>query len=95
MSERRVTALLGFLVAFDVTLTTWAFGFPELWFTVFHGTAYDDPQGFLRRCGANWAAFAVFNALGLETLLHPAVAAWTPNVLFGLLGSTLLLYVRT
>jgi LPS export ABC transporter permease LptG len=42
-----------------------------------------------------WAAFAVFNALGLETLLHPAVAAWAPNVFFGLLGSSLLLHVRT
>ncbi len=63
MSERRIHALLGGLVAFDVVLTIWAFGFPNLWFQVFHGTAYDDPQGFLRRCGANWAAFAVCQAL--------------------------------
>ena len=56
MSEKRTHALLIFLVAFDVTLTIWAFGFPDLWFKVFHGIGYDDPQGFLRRCGANWAA---------------------------------------
>jgi len=42
-----------------------------------------------------WATFAVFNALGLETLLPPALAAWAPNILYGLLGIYLLLYVRT
>lgn len=40
MSERRVHSLLGFLVIFDVTLTLWAFAFPELWFRVFHGVPY-------------------------------------------------------
>lgn len=48
-----------FLVVFDVTLTVWAFAFPGLWFKALHGTGYEDPQGFLRRCGANWAAFAL------------------------------------
>lgn len=42
-----------------------------------------------------WATFAVFNALGLEGLLPPPVAGWTPNLLFGLLGTYLMLYVRT
>ncbi len=42
-----------------------------------------------------WATFAVFNALGLETLLPPALAAWAPNLLYGLLGIYLLLYLRT
>jgi LPS export ABC transporter permease LptG len=42
-----------------------------------------------------WAVFAVFNALGLETLVSPLVAAWGPNVLFGLTGMYLLLFVRT
>jgi lipopolysaccharide export LptBFGC system permease protein LptF len=42
-----------------------------------------------------WATFAVSNALGLETLLPPAVAAWAPNALYGLLGIYLLLYVPT
>jgi lipopolysaccharide export LptBFGC system permease protein LptF len=42
-----------------------------------------------------WAVFAVFNALGLQTLLDPWIAAWAPNVLFGLLGTYLLLYVPT
>jgi len=42
-----------------------------------------------------WATFAVFHALGLEGLLPPMLAAWAPNVLYGLLGAYLLLYVRT
>ncbi len=42
-----------------------------------------------------WATFAVFNALGLQTVLRPAIAAWTPNIMFGLLGTYLLLYVKT
>jgi LPS export ABC transporter permease LptF/LPS export ABC transporter permease LptG len=42
-----------------------------------------------------WAAFAIFNALGLETILNPVVAAWAPNILFGLVGTYLMLYIRT
>ena len=42
-----------------------------------------------------WAAYAMFNALGLEAILPATVAAWAPNVLFGLLGTYLMLYVRT
>jgi len=42
-----------------------------------------------------WATFAVFNALGLENVLMPAIAAWTPNIMFALLGAYLLLYVKT
>ena len=42
-----------------------------------------------------WAVFALFNALGLETLLEPWAAAWAPNILFGLLGTYLMLYIST
>jgi LPS export ABC transporter permease LptG len=42
-----------------------------------------------------WAAFAVFHALGLETVVVPWIAAWTPNVVFGIVGSYLMLFVRT
>jgi LPS export ABC transporter permease LptG len=44
---------------------------------------------------AYWAVFALFNALGLETVLEPWAAAWAPNVLFGLLGTYMMLYIRT
>lgn len=42
-----------------------------------------------------WATMAIFNALGLETVLPPFLAAWAPNVLYLGLGSYLLLYVPT
>ena len=42
-----------------------------------------------------WATFAIFNALGLETILPPFLAAWAPNIFYGLLGATMMLYVRT
>ncbi len=63
--ERKIDATLAALLALDVVLTVWAFAFPGLWFAVFHGVPYDDPEGFLRRCGANWAAFALFQAIAL------------------------------
>jgi len=42
-----------------------------------------------------WATFAIFNALGLQAILDPRIAAWGPNILFGLLGSYLMLYIKT
>jgi hypothetical protein len=63
---RGVTATLAGLLALDVVLATVAFGFPELWFQVFHGVPYQDPEGFLRRCAANWAAFALLQAIALR-----------------------------
>lgn len=73
MTERRVHAVMGFLVLFDVTLTTWAFAFPQLWFAAFHGTPYNDPQGLFRRTGANWAAFALCQAIAFVRWRRDAV----------------------
>jgi len=42
-----------------------------------------------------WATAAIFNALGLETILPPLLAAWSPNVFFSAVGVYLLLYVPT
>jgi LPS export ABC transporter permease LptG len=42
-----------------------------------------------------WATAAIFNALGLETILPPLLAAWSPNVFFAAIGVYLLLYVPT
>ncbi len=42
-----------------------------------------------------WATLATFEALGLETVLPPVLAAWAPNVLYGCAGLYLLLFVRT
>jgi lipopolysaccharide export LptBFGC system permease protein LptF len=42
-----------------------------------------------------WAAFATFSAMGLVNILDPLFAAWAPNVLFGLLGAYLMLFIKT
>lgn len=42
-----------------------------------------------------WATAAIFNALGLETILPPLFAAWSPNVFYAAIGVYLLLFVPT
>ncbi len=42
-----------------------------------------------------WATAAVFNALGLETVLPPLLAAWSPNVFFAATGAYMMLYAPT
>jgi lipopolysaccharide export LptBFGC system permease protein LptF len=42
-----------------------------------------------------WATAAIFNALGLETILPPFLAAWSPNVIFGALGAYFFLFIPT
>ena len=63
--EALTRAVLLSLVALDAILATWGFGFPALWFRFFHGSDYVDPQGLLRRCAANWLAFALLQAAAL------------------------------
>ena len=58
-----VYILLGALIVLDATISVVAFLFPAAWFKVFHNASYIDPQGFLRRCAANWLAFAVIQGL--------------------------------
>ena len=65
MKQAHVTGLLAALLVFDVVLSVTAFFFPQLWFDIFHGVNYVDPQGFLYRCAANWTAFALFQAVAL------------------------------
>ena len=42
-----------------------------------------------------WATAAIFNALGLETILPPLLAAWSPNVFYAAAGVYFLLFVPT
>jgi hypothetical protein len=62
-----IGVILFTLCLLDLSLTAVAFFFPSCWFEVFHGSAHVDPQGLLmlRRCGANWAAFALFQFVAL------------------------------
>ena len=73
MTERRIHGVLGLLAVFDLVLVVWAGAFPDLWFRVFHGVDYDDPEGFLRRCAANWAAFLLFQIIALVRWRRDAV----------------------
>jgi LPS export ABC transporter permease LptG len=42
-----------------------------------------------------WSCIAIFEALGNNALLHPALAAWAPNLLFGAAGLYLMLLLET
>jgi len=63
--ERRAQALLIGLVLFDCVLTTWAWAFPQWWYDAFHGVKYVDPEALLRRMGAQWAGFALCQAVAV------------------------------
>jgi hypothetical protein len=60
-----VYVLLIYLVLLDAILSTTAAFFPEVWFKVFHGAEYVDPQGLCRRTGAVWAAFTLLQIIAL------------------------------
>jgi LPS export ABC transporter permease LptF/LPS export ABC transporter permease LptG len=42
-----------------------------------------------------WAVLGIFEALGANALLHPALAAWAPNLMFGAAGLYLILTLET
>jgi lipopolysaccharide export LptBFGC system permease protein LptF len=42
-----------------------------------------------------WTAISVFGAVGAGGLMSPALAAWTPNIIFGCVALYLLFTVRT
>ena len=65
--ERLVPIFLGALALFDALLVVWAFGFPDLWFQLFHTSMEATPAGelLLKRTGAAWGAFALFQGLAL------------------------------
>ena len=64
-SKLRINLILMALVITDIVLAAWGFFLPELWFKVFHGVPYNDPQGFLPRCAANWTAFLLLQIIAL------------------------------
>jgi len=53
------------LVVLDIVISVVAFFFPEYWFKIFHNASYVDAQGLLRRCAANWVAFALIQTIAL------------------------------
>lgn len=61
----RMNLFLVFLVILDLVLSSTCLFFPATWFRVVHNAPYVDPQGLLRRTGAVWAAFTLFQLLAL------------------------------
>lgn len=59
-------AVLVGAILIDVVLCGMTWVAPDLWFETLHGAPADPAQlAFLRRCGAHWAAFAVFQLVAL------------------------------
>jgi hypothetical protein len=61
----RTDLILFGLVVLDVLLSGVTLLFPALWFRLFHGAAYIDPQALLKRTGAVWVAFTLLQLLAL------------------------------
>ncbi len=55
-----ITILLVVFGAWDILLAIATLVTPGLWFRLFHGSAYVDPQALLSRTGAVWLAFGLF-----------------------------------
>ena len=53
------------LILLDLFYAVICFFFPQMWFSMFHGTPYDDPEGLLRRTGAIWATFSLLQLIAL------------------------------
>lgn len=64
-ASKRINTLLGALLVLDIVLSVVALFIPEFWSRVMHGVPYDDPQGLLRRTGATWVAFTLFQGIAL------------------------------
>jgi len=58
-----ITLLLLVLAVWDFALWAVTFIAPELWMDQVHGRTMADPMGLLRRTGAMWLAFAIFQFL--------------------------------
>lgn len=51
------------MIALDVIYPLIIFPSSQTWFDLIHGADYVDPQGLLKRLGAVWATFALFQAI--------------------------------
>jgi small-conductance mechanosensitive channel len=65
LNDNYINLAIIILLLTDIILTISGYFFPELWFSIFHGTSYNDPEGFLRRCAGNWLMFGVLQAIAL------------------------------
>jgi len=61
----RTNLILLSLVVLDILLSVTTLVFPSVWFRLFHGAEYIDPQALLKRTGAVWVAFTLLQFLAL------------------------------
>lgn len=62
--KARTKLLLAGLAVLDIVLSGACLFFADLWFKLFHGAPYVDPQALLR-IGAVWATFAILQLIPL------------------------------
>jgi len=63
--KTKINTLLIFLILLDLALSTVGLAAPELWVRLMHGVPYHDNLGMVRRLGAVWAAFFLFQLIAL------------------------------
>jgi hypothetical protein len=63
--ERWVKLIIGGIVVMDFGLAAIIFASGDTWFHLVHGTDAVDPQGLLKRTGALWLSFGIFQAFTL------------------------------
>lgn len=62
---RSINLLLLFLVLLDIGLSAICLLRPDLWFKLMHGVDFVESFGLIRRMGAVWLAFVVFQLAAL------------------------------
>ncbi len=63
--KTQINLVLLVLIVLDVGYAVTCFFLPQVWYSTIHGVPYDDPQALLRRTGAIWAAFSLFQLVAL------------------------------
>ncbi len=63
--KTKINSLLIFLILLDLVLSTVCLIFPNFWVQTMHGIPAADPLGLIRRLGAVWAAFFLFQFIAL------------------------------
>ncbi len=64
-NHKFINSLLFFLVILDLWLSVNCLLFPARWTELIHGISYNDSFGFIRRMGAVWLAFFLFQSIAL------------------------------
>ena len=63
--KTKINLILLLLFLLDAALYTVCLFFPEFWIQTMNGAAYIDTLGLVRRLGAGWAAFFLFQFIAL------------------------------